>query len=342
MRADRCAQRASYVLALTFVAALAGCGDARVPAARGPHSEVLVLAPPAFGAAIASSLASALRAPVRYQGRTEPRFQVRTQLQSPERGDLVERHLVLVTLLDATPLAERVRRTFPAHDLERVRDGGAGLFVYTDVWAREQVVVLVAALRPAALDSLVHALGSTFAIGYEAAVVGRWSQALRAGAPEGSLTPGEAETPPVRLALPEGYRRTAVANGWGAARSWARDTPTRIVTLFWLDGVDPEQASSSEFLLGLQRDALWRMNRDTLVEAQCRFEREAPDATLSGVWQNAEHVAGGPFVTRFVYDVVARRVYAIQGLLFAPGRPKHAFVRELRAVLASFELGEQT
>lgn len=338
MRADRCAVRALNLIVLTLAAGLGGCGSARVPAAQGPHSEVLVVAPAAFGPAIASSLAAALRAPVRYQGRPEPRFVVRTRLRPPESADLRERHLVLVTLLDATPLAKRARRTFPARDLERVKQAGAGLFLYTDVWAHEQVVAWVAALRTAALDSLLQALGPTFAAGFDAAVVGRWSQAMR----ERASAAAADDTLPVSLALPEAYRSVTRVAGWKAARSWARDAPSRVVTLFWLDDVEPAQARSDEFLLGLQRDALWRMNGDSLVEAESGFERRAPDATLFGVWQNVEEVAGGPLVSRFVYDASARRVYVVQGLLFAPGHPKHAFVRELRAMLATFQLGGHT
>lgn len=142
------------------------------------------------------------------------------------------------------------------------------------------------------------------------------------------------------LAVPETYTAHAENAAWPAAVEFSCMFPARVVTVYWLDGVAAEQAQRSDFLLGLQRDAMWRLHRDTLIEERSEWVGSIATglALLRGVWQNQEDVAGGPFRTRFVYDRERARLYGVQASLFAPGRPKHAFMLELAAIQASFRL----
>jgi hypothetical protein len=285
----------------------------------------------------AALLRTALGAPVSYLGRAEPRFEIRVQRRPPRRDELSVRNVVLVTLLDAGGRLDALaQRTFPGADLARVRRSGAGLFTYTDVWAREQVVALVAASRRTALDSLLHALSPELAATFDRVVVARWAAALRAAHAETPESDGRRGDVVFDIAVPDAYRRIEPTPGWKGAMRWVRDSPTRIVTLFWLDDVDSSQANSGAFLRGVQRDALWRLNKDTLVEEESDFETMPGGALLVGVWQNEREVAGGPLITRFVHEPAARRLFGIQGMLFAPGRRKHSFFRELRALLYTF------
>ena len=123
---------------------------------------------------------------------------------------------------------------------------------------------------------------------------------------------------------------------------YVRSAPSRLLTVFWLDGVDSIQASSPDFTVGLQRDVLWRLHRDTLLDEHTRVEPGElgpySGLLLSGVWQNAGDVAGGPLRTHFIYDASRRRLYGVQVLLFAPGRDKRPFVRELLALAATFRM----
>lgn len=339
MGLDRRAWRGSAAVAIVLAVFLPGCRNAPAPHAHGSHSEILLLHEPGTLENAAARLRTALRAPVVYLGRAEPRFEVRVQQQPPRDDDLAARNLVLLVLLDAGgALDGLVRRVFPSDDLTRARRDGAALFTYTDVWAHDQVVAVVAAARGSALDSLLHRVLPRFAADYERTVVARWTKALRA---EHSRAP-QSDTPQAEvvfdIAVPAAYRPVERADGWKDAVGWVRDSPTRIVTVLWLDDVDSTQAHSSAFLRGVQRDALWRMHEDTLVEEQSDFDRTGGQLYFVGVWQNQREVAGGPLITRFVHEPAARRLFAIQGLLFAPGRPKHPFVRELRAVLGTFTI----
>jgi hypothetical protein len=49
-------------------------------------------------------------------------------------------------------------------------------------------------------------------------------------------------------------------------------------------------------------------------------------------------VAGGPLVTRFVYDPSRHRLYGVQGQLFVPGDSKRTFLFELETLLRTFRL----
>jgi hypothetical protein len=86
---------------------------------------------------------------------------------------------------------------------------------------------------------------------------------------------------------------------------------------------------------------MWRLHGDEIVDGSATFVTPAWDPSrreLRGSWQNPQDIAGGAFVTDFVYDAQRRRLYGVQVLLFAPGRRKAAYLVELEALLRTFHV----
>ncbi|PWJ40229.1 DUF4837 family protein [Sediminitomix flava] len=76
-----------------------------------------------------------------------------------------------------------------------------------------------------------------------------------------------------------------------------------------------------------------RFRPDTEVtELDGKFARE-----LRGHWQTYSQTMGGPFVSYTVTDDENKRLYYVEGFVYAPSKDKMPFIRELEAVLTTFE-----
>ncbi|MFQ5601577.1 MAG: DUF4837 family protein [Candidatus Krumholzibacteriia bacterium] len=345
MRTIHASRLAPALLAVPIAAALGGCTESTQRPAIGSYSDVAAVT--GGDDWVLDSLQSALESRIRPLSQDESPFHVRRLPESRLADSEDARNLLLATLLDASgPVAKQVRRIMPGEDQARIRSRGAGWFLYPDVYARGQVVVVLAAVRRGALDSLLAIVGADLRDALERSAIERTTRDLR----RASAASPEAEHFAARygfeILVPSTYRVAAPSKGWLDAVELVRDSPSRIVSVFWTDPVDSLQATDEKFVLGLQRDVMRRLHGDTLVEDRNVFERSSlgpyTALQLTGVWQNTSQVAGGPFVTHFVYDGRRRRLYGVQGLLFAPGRDKHPWMRELRALAATFRLGEST
>jgi hypothetical protein len=316
--------------------ALAGLACSQ-PAATGSFSDVVVVAE-REGPGL-DTLAAALAAPVSYLGREEPRFLPARASAAWLREALSRKNVLLVATLGASgPLGRRVRSLLAPADRRRVEDSGAGWFLYADVYAGGQVVGVLTARREQGLDSLLARSGPELVEALEESAVVRTERELRR------------RSRPVQafrarygfsIALPPAYARVESPGGWSRAVELVAEDPVRVLGVFWAAGVDSQQAASPEFLTAELRRVLGRLHGDTLVELEALGPSRVgplPSLSFRGVWQNAREAAGGPFLAHFVYDARRERLYGIHALLFAPGRAKHAYVRELRALIQSFRL----
>ncbi|MFC1628095.1 DUF4837 family protein [Gemmatimonadota bacterium] len=82
-----------------------------------------------------------------------------------------------------------------------------------------------------------------------------------------------------------------------------------------------------------------RVTRDqtaaTLVEFQGRWAMR-----LYGLWGNTEKLAGGPFVSYCFYDQDTRRLWWLDGAVFAPNQPKETQLRQMDVMLNTFVTGD--
>ena len=58
---------------------------------------------------------------------------------------------------------------------------------------------------------------------------------------------------------------------------------------------------------------------------------------VRGLWRTNNYGAGGPFVSYFVVDDKQGRLYYLEGFIRAPGIKKRNFLREVEAIILSFE-----
>ncbi len=85
------------------------------------------------------------------------------------------------------------------------------------------------------------------------------------------------------------------------------------------------------------RDAVTRDKTfATLVEFEGRWA-----VRLSGLWENSEKLAGGPFVAYCFHDSDTDRLWWLDGAVFAPNVPKETQVRQMDVMMHTFLTGSQ-
>ena len=61
---------------------------------------------------------------------------------------------------------------------------------------------------------------------------------------------------------------------------------------------------------------------------------------LKGLWKVNKYYMGGPFVSYSLVNQATNRFYYIEAFLFSPGKPQRDIMRELEAILKTFNLAE--
>ena len=63
-------------------------------------------------------------------------------------------------------------------------------------------------------------------------------------------------------------------------------------------------------------------------------------AELRGLWKLENGFMGGPFISITTLDESRNRVVTAEGFVFAPGKAKRNYLRELEAILQTFKVVE--
>jgi hypothetical protein len=121
-----------------------------------------------------------------------------------------------------------------------------------------------------------------------------------------------------------------------------RESPPRVLGVFWKEWDHAPSLYRTDELFDLRADYVRRqydgdrMERDRARYAYVRLG-EYTAVRMSGYWYNDTYsMAGGYFETFFVWDPAAKLLWAVDGLIYAPGREKTSLVRELHALAETF------
>lgn len=62
---------------------------------------------------------------------------------------------------------------------------------------------------------------------------------------------------------------------------------------------------------------------------------------IRGLWMNSDISGGGAFVSYVFVDESQKRIYYLEGYVYAPSKDKRQFMREMEVVLSTFKSGEE-
>lgn len=209
-----------------------------------------------------------------------------------------------------------------------------------DKWARAQLIYVLSLPeqgQAAAVDQLLPDLYDRLRARYDEWIIERmYTTGLNDSLKQALAVDG------FTLDLPRVYRFSRLDTLFRFGNPYRQgDTDLlRSIILTWRTGAGP---TSPDSLLAWREtidEAFYDPAQDVLEEG---FRDAAVDVggltgvELRGVWQDrSDFPAAGPFITRAIACPSQNRTYYIDAWLFAPGKDKYPYLRQLELVLDSF------
>jgi hypothetical protein len=124
-----------------------------------------------------------------------------------------------------------------------------------------------------------------------------------------------------------------------------RKGPHRGITISWQHwGKKGISLADSSAFYEIRKDLAWKMyDKDVMRRDMVFFHEDRlghyEAIRMDGYWENSEDTFGGPFSSFFIYDRARKRLWIVDCVVYGPGFDKHMLLRELRAVVETFETG---
>jgi hypothetical protein len=58
---------------------------------------------------------------------------------------------------------------------------------------------------------------------------------------------------------------------------------------------------------------------------------------MRGLWRTSIKSMGGPFVSHTIVDTEKELLYYVEGFIYAPGKDKREFMREIETIIRTFD-----
>jgi len=326
---------ASLLLAIALLAA-PGCERAATRPAVGPSGEATVVTDlPPDSPAVAAAEAAIGRELV--TTRPEPAFELDRVRGDRFRSVRAWRNLILVADLDQPgATTERVIELLGSDLLPEFQAGRRFYAVYSDLWARGQTVLVLAARGEEPLAAAIRGQSDRLYEAFDQRVT-RQILALQYLAGEQEELRRQLEKSyGWSIRIPVGYRigEDPEAN---FVRFFRREGGAHLVFVHWQDGV--AALPSPETCLAIRARLIARYyDGDTIDSTRTRSERAdflgRRALKLIGVWQNEKYTIGGPFRTYcFCED---GRFTMLDLAVFDPMGNKVGLLRQAEAIALTY------
>jgi hypothetical protein len=330
----------SGILVAAAVVMVNGCAPAPLPPA-GSYSDVVVVADGGEDGEWGPALRALLEREQDYFVASEPLFRV--SVLEGERVDETPavKNVVVCGVSDSTtPVGRRIRDIIGAENTRRVQRGGLYMIRRDDHPVYGQLTLVVTAASATALRAFLRARGDEVSDAIEASCRERLRRNLLRERRD-DVAEACARRWGFRLEVPSVYEPVG---GPGALDGVElhRPGPPRVLGVFWRDQPAAPAPDAEDDLYRLRAAYVFdRYDGDRMDRSRTRFEPARLDGytavRMSGYWFNERHSpAGGFYETYFVWDEKRRRLWAVDLLVYAPGREKTSMLRELRAVAGTF------
>ncbi|MDX1530625.1 MAG: DUF4837 family protein [Rhodothermales bacterium] len=355
----------SFLLALP----LAACGDSDFkPLASGRPGEVLVIADSTtWNGPVGEAIRAEIGQPSRTLPQPEPAFDLVHQTLNDYYLDSVRRQTAVIfaaPYTDTTATARFLRARLDSAGVAALEQGGRGVILRPDLWARDQLVVYATAPSDSALAAQIRAQGGQVRDALNALARERLEDDMFEKARQVDVEEELLEEHGFTFNVQHDYllvRDTTFQTATGDRGTFVR--LRRVLTDTWRDVFvyyedDPEiERLQPDSVLALRERLTERFVLGTsdsvFVQVEDRFPERAPIVvdTVSlggrfaletrGLWYLGDAEGrtagiGGPFVNYAFYDEDTGRFYMIDGMVYAPDYPKREFLRQVETIAHTF------
>jgi hypothetical protein len=330
------------IFACAALALPPACEPAPLPPL-GSYSDVAVIVPGGGEGEWGTALRGALAREQDYFVSREALFQVSVFDAEGGREAPRVKNIVVCGVVDPdTPQGRRIVDAIGEENAARVRRGEINLVRRDDYPGSGQLTVVVTAASAGALGEYLRSHAATVTDVVESSCRERLRENLRGDRNE-RLAENWARTSGFRIDVPSVYFPAAGGDASGGVEL-QREGPPRVLGVFWRDGAQAPSLAHADDLFGARAEYVFRRyDGDRMDRSRTRFDEtrlgDYAALRMSGYWFNDRHSpAGGFYETYFVWDQERRRLWAVDLVVYAPGREKTPLLRELRALAETFRV----
>jgi hypothetical protein len=321
---------------LLVVLLLVSACQRRMIAAFGSNSEIVIVTSPrcAEEAAALRTILEREMLTVQY----EKAFNVRVIASGEVKAEQNRKNIVLLDFLEPeSSVSDRILDLAGASE-EAFRQGKVNSKAVHERWAKGQVVMLVAAPKKDDLRQMLASDADAIFSFVSAEVQARLNRSLFDAGEQQALTQRLAAEHGWSLRLPTGYE-VDESHASQRVMKIVKDRPGRMITVYWEGGAWSDPAATC---LERKKMLAWEFwDQDEIIEETLEIQEGTflgnEGTVVSGTWENKKYTIGGFYVTYCFGCENCRRNYLIDASVFAPGLEKLPLVRELKAVLSTFE-----
>jgi len=327
------------VASACVISAFGGCGEMGVQPL-GSYSELLLVTELGAQDEWTRVLTPLLAREVDYVTDQEPAFRITAVAAEKVRDFPAYKNVVMCGVLEPiTSIGQQIAGFLGEADARRARDGAAVIVEFEDRPSRNQFTMILTATDADALRELIAVRAGEIGDILERSCRERMRRGLL-GRKNESLMAELRGRYGFTIEIPSLYRVLS-ESAEPSGVELIREPPTRILGVFWTERNAAPTLDDAEELFRIRAEYAWkRYANDEMDRERASFERArigSYDAVkMVGYWYNERDVVGGCFTTYYIYDSGARLLWALDLLVFAPGRPKHAMFRELLALAETF------
>lgn len=287
----------------------------------------------------------------------EPHFDL-THRQFKTTDDLEyikkQKNVIVVAPLDQdSNEGQFMRSSFAENAQNAVRGGQTAAIQRANLWRRNQMVYFVTAADENGLIDALQERSADIRYAFDTMIRNRTELDLFEKKRQVDKEEAMMEKHGFAIKVQHDYLTAVDTTNFIWLRRILTDS-WRSIFIYYIDNVDPTELDA-QWILDT-RDALTRQYMEGNIGGYPEIDRIRPVLTENinflerfsfetrGLWRmmgeedgkKIQYGGGGPFVNYTFYDEPTRRLYMIDGMVFAPGFPKREFLRHMETMAYTF------
>jgi len=94
---------------------------------------------------------------------------------------------------------------------------------------------------------------------------------------------------------------------------------------------------TSTYMRDIEKPDIYMTLQDTLAEVKEVNFKGSYAKEVRGLWKLSDISGGGPFLSYVFVDELQKRIYYLEGYVYAPSKDKRVLIQEMEVILSSFE-----
>jgi hypothetical protein len=327
------------ITAVVMVFSFTGCKEMAVPPA-GSYSEILLITDEGKQSRFVPLIVPWLAIERDYVLDKEKSFTI-AAARAKTLDELPSvKNIVICGVADPlTDIGKRIITLLGDAGLRKVRNGQANILKRENIPAAGQLTVIVTASNEGELESIIDTRGSELGEILETSCRQRLRKFLLSY-PNTEIVDHLFKKYGFVLEVPTLYHLLS-EEGRPPGVELVRENPTRLIGVFWTDWEDTPSLDDKDVLYEIRRNYVWeRYDKDAMDSTRVWYSQEQlgdyPAVKMEGYWYNTKATAGGYYQTFYIYQEEEKLLWAVDLLVYAPGRSKHPLFREMLALAETF------